>query len=74
MKPAHWKTHFIVLGRKHRRKEIGEAKLVLHNAEFQPEKTVTHLGVTLDGQLKWQEHIQKLRGKCFADLARFKRV
>jgi len=41
------KTHFMVLGRKHRRKEIDEAKLVLHNTEFQPEKTVTHLGVTL---------------------------
>ena len=36
------KTHFMVLGRKHRRKEIYEAKLVLHNTEFQPEKTVTH--------------------------------
>jgi len=68
------KTHFMVLGRKHRRKEIDEAKLVLHNTEFQPEKTVTHLGVTLDDQLKWQEHIQKLRGKCFAGLAGLKRV
>ena len=51
-----------------------EAKLVLHNTEFQPEKTVIHLGVTLDNQLKWQEHIQKLRGKRFAGLARLKRV
>ena len=42
------------------------ANLVLYNAEFRPEKTVTHLRVTLDDQLKWKEHIQKLRGKCFA--------
>ena len=74
MKPGHWKIHFIVLGRKHRSKEIGEAKLVLHCAEFQPEKTATHLGFTLDDKLKWQEHIQKLRGKCFSGLARLRRV
>ena len=36
--------------------------------------SVTHLRITLDDQLKWQEHIQKLRGKCFAGLARLKRV
>ena len=29
------------------RKVIGEAKLVLHNAGFQPGKTVTHLRVTI---------------------------
>ena len=56
----------MVLGRKYRRKEIDEAKPVLHNTLFQPEKTVTHLGITLDDQLKWQEHIQKLRGNLNA--------
>jgi len=57
----------VVLGRKHRKKEIGEAaNLILYNAEFRPEKTVTHLRVTLDDHLKWKEHIQKLRGKWFA--------
>ena len=33
------------------RKEIGEAKLAMHNAGFQPEKTVTHVGVTLHDKL-----------------------
>ena len=69
MRSPHWyrqnqlvvnlkKTHLMVLGRKHR-KEICEAKLVLDNAEIQPVETVTYLGVTLDSQLKWKEHVKK---------------
>ena len=40
------KIHFMVFGRKHRRKEISEAKLVQCNAELRPEKTVVCLSVS----------------------------
>ena len=37
------KTHYMMLGRKHKRKEIDKAKLVLHNTEFQPNLPWSHL-------------------------------
>ena len=62
----------MVLSRKQRK--ICETKLVLDNAEIQPEETITYLGVTLDNQLKWKEHVKKLRGKCFAGLTKLRRI
>ena len=66
------KTHLMVFGRKHRKREISETKLVLNNVELHPEQSVVYLGVTLDDQLKWNDHIMKLRSKCFGGLAKLR--
>ena len=68
------KTHLMVFGRKHRKREISETKLVLNNVELHPEQSVVYLGVTLDDQLKWNDHIMKLRSKCFGGLAKLRRL
>ena len=68
------KTHLMVFGRKHRKNEISGTKLVLNNIELQPEQSVVYLGVTLDDQLKWDDHVTKLRSKCFGGLAKLKRL
>ena len=64
----------VTLGRKYKEKEIREAKLVLQGLELQPETTVPYLGISLDYQLKWNEHIKKLRAKCFRGMAQLRRV
>ena len=64
----------MVFGRKHRKREISETKLVLNNVELHPEQSVVYLGVTLDDQLKWNDHIMKLRSKCFGGLAKLRRL
>ena len=51
----------MVFGRKHRKNKISGTKLVLNNIELQPEQSVVYLGVTLDDQLKWDDHVTKLR-------------
>ena len=64
----------MVFGRKHRKNEISGTKLVLNNVELQPEQSVVYLGVTLDDQLKWDDHVTKLRSKCFWGLAKLRRL
>ena len=64
------KTHLMVFGRK----QISRTKLVLNNVELQPEQSVVYLGVTLDDQLKWDDHVTKLRSKCFGGLAKLKQL
>ena len=64
----------MVFGRKHRKKEISGTKRVLNNLELQPEQSVVYLGVTLDDQLKWDDHVMKLRSKCFGGLAKLRRL
>ena len=54
--------------------EISRTKLVLNNIELQPEQSVVYLGVTLDDQLKWDDHVTKLRSKCFGGLAKLRRL
>ena len=68
------KTHLMVFGRKHRKNEISGTKLVLNNIELQPEQSVVYLGVTLDDQLKWDDHVMKLRSKCFGGQAKLRRL
>ena len=68
------KTHLMIFGRKHRKNEISGTKLVLNNTELQPEQSVVYLGVTLDDQLKWDDHITKLRSKCFGGLEKLKQL
>ena len=66
------KTHLMGFGRKHRKKEISEMKLVLSNVQLQPEQSVVYLGVTLDDQLKWDD-VMKLRSECFGGLVKLRR-
>lgn len=68
------KTHLMVIGRRYRKMEINEAKLVLQDVELRPEQTVSYLGVSLDDQFKWKDHVKKIRSKCFMGLAKLRRV
>ena len=36
--------------------------------------SIQYLGVTVDSQLKWKEHIQHVRQKCFMSLSKLRRV
>ena len=64
----------MVFGRKHRKREISGTKLVLNNVEVHPEQSVVYLGVTLDDQLKWNDHIMKPRSKSFGGLVKLIRL
>ena len=68
------KTHLMVIGRRYRKMEINEAKLVLQDVELRPEQTVTYLGISLDDQFKWKDHVKKIRSKCFMGLAKLRRM
>ena len=60
-------THLMVFGRKQRKKEISETKLVLNNIELQPEQSVVYLGgMTM--------HVMKLSCKCFGGLAKLRQL
>ena len=55
------KTRFMLAGRKRRDKEISMARFALCNEEFQPQVVTTSLGVAIDRQLTWKEHVKRVK-------------
>ena len=62
------KTKFMLAGRKRRDKEISMARFALCGEELQPQVVTTSLGVAIDSQLTWKEHVKRVRQKCFVGL------
>ena len=55
------KTKFMLAGRRRRDKEISMARFVLCDEELQPQVVTTSLGVAIDSQLTWREHVKRVR-------------
>ena len=62
------------LGRRRRDKEISMARLALCDEELQPQAVTTSLGVAIDSQLTWREHVKRVRQKCFVGLTKLRRI
>ncbi|KFM72176.1 putative RNA-directed DNA polymerase from transposon BS, partial [Stegodyphus mimosarum] len=56
----------LLLIRRKRRKTPGNSKIILFGQEVPQVSRATYLGVTLNEQLKWTDHVNKVRGKAFA--------
>ena len=63
------KTQVMFLGRRSRRKEMEHALLV-HQGTLTAEPKVKFLGVIVDKDLNWSEHVGSIRRKCLAGLRR----
>ena len=68
------RTKFMLAGRKRRDKEISMTRFALCDEEFQPQVVTTSLGVAIDRQLTWKEHIERVRQKCIVGLTKLRRI
>ena len=59
----------MLAGRKRRDQEISMARFALCNEEL-----TTSLGVAIDRQLTWKEHVKSMRQKCFVGLIKLRRI
>ena len=55
------KTKSMLAGRKRRDKEISMARFALCNEELQPQVVTTSLGMAVDRQLTWKEHVKRVK-------------
>ena len=68
------KTQVMFLGRRSRRKEVEHALLIHQGVTLTPEPKVKFLGVIVDKDLNWNEHVTSIRKKCLAGLAQLRRI
>ena len=68
------KTQLLLMSRKRRERELDQLKVKIGNQEVMRMKTAKCLGVVIDDDLKWQNHIAEVRRKCFAGLAKLRRL
>ena len=68
------KTQLMLLSRKRREGEMSRVRVSMNNEVIERSRSVKCLGVKLDDGLKWKEHVQSVRGKCFAGLAKLRRL
>ena len=50
------------------------ARFALCDEELQPQAVTTSLGVTIESELTWREHVKKMRQKCFVGLTKHRRI
>ena len=68
------KTQVMFLGRKGRKKEVKNASINHQGVTLMAEPHIKVLGVTVDRDLNWSEHVIGIRRKCLASLAQLRRV
>ena len=68
------KTQLVLMSRKRRKNELDSVCVKLDDQEVVRTKSVKCLGVVIDDELKWHEHITNVRKKCFAGLAKLRRL
>ena len=68
------KTQVMFLGRRSRRKEVEHALLVHQGVTLTAEPKVKFLGVIVDKDLNWSEHVTSIKGKCLASMAQLRRI
>ena len=62
------KTQLMVLNRKRRKCQAEQIHVVLRGVEIAKWEKVKYLGVLVDRDLKWKDHILKVRHKCLCAL------
>ena len=68
------KTQFMVLYRNRKRNVCDNLVISHRGVEIAWSGSIQYLGVTVDSQLEWKEHIQHVRQKCFMSLSKLQRV
>ena len=68
------KTQFMVLCRNRKRNVCVNLIISHRGVDIACKGSIRYLGVTVDSQLKWKEHIQHVRQKCFMSLPKLRRV
>ena len=68
------KTQVMFLSTKGQNKELENAKLVHQGVSLEVESNLKFLGVTVDQELNWKEHVVGIRKRCLASLAQLKRI
>ena len=68
------KTQLLLMSRKRREHELEQVQVRIGGQEIARSKMVKCLGVVIDDGLKWHGHIAKVRKKCFAGLAKLRRL
>ena len=62
------------LGRRSRRKEVEHASLVYQGVTLTAEAKVKLLGVIVDKNLNWSEHVNSIRRKCLVSMAQLRQI
>ena len=68
------KSQLLLLARRHRRNELSSIQIFLAGNLIQPKSCVKYLGILVDSDLAWTEHIHSLRKKCLAVLSVIRRI
>ena len=68
------KTQLLLMSRKRREHELEQVQVRIGGQEIARSKMVKCLGVVIDDGLIWHGHIAKVRKKCFASLAKLRRL
>ena len=64
------KTQMLLLGRKKRAKELDNVNVELKGQKVERCGKVKYLGVWIDEDLSWRDHIEAVRRKCYGGLAK----
>ena len=68
------KTQMLLLSRRRRLQELEQVDVRMGGTKVARSKKVKYLGVWIDDGLTWQDQVEAVRRKCFAGLAKLKRL
>jgi len=63
------KTKLLLLARRGRAQELDRVRLTVNDVEVERQSDVKFLGVIIDSELTWKQHVAAVGRKCFGSLA-----